>query len=147
MADSKTQLKIEKWIRIMWLPRVYGQSFTEERLQLISGGNFNFDAVSADRSIVANISTSSSRTASGKRATGKIHKLRGDILFLIMVKADKRLIVLSENDMYDFLLTEKENGRIPEEIGFVHALIPDDLKKELLVAKKIAAQEVTPKTH
>ncbi len=147
MADSRTQMKIEKWIRENWLPQKFGQKFATKSLQLSSGGFFEFDAVSADRNIVANISTSSARTRSGKLATGKIHKLRGDMLFLLMVQADKRIIVLSEKDMCDYMIKEKDNGRVPMEIEFVHAPIPEDLKKELTAAKKIAAQEVMPGDH
>ena len=147
MADSRTQMKIEKWIRENWLPQNFGQKFATKSLQLSSGGFFEFDAVSADRNIVANISTSSARTRSGKLATGKIHKLRGDMLFLLMVQADKRIVVLSEKDMCDYMIKEKDNGRVPIEIEFVHAPIPEDLKKELTAAKKIAAQEVMPGAH
>jgi hypothetical protein len=147
LADSRTRLKIEKWIREVWLPQKYEQEFSAEHLQLSSGGYFDFDAVSADGTIVASISTSSARTRSGRRATGKIHKLRGDMLFLLMVQADKRIIVLSEKDMCDYLIKEKDNGRVPPEIEFVHASIPEDLKKELNAAKKIAAQEVMPGEH
>jgi len=145
MADSRTRLKIEKWIREIWLPQKYGQEFSAEHLQLFSGGYFDFDAVSEDGTIVASISTSSARTRSGRRAAGKIHKLRGDMLFLLMVQANKRIIVLSEKDMCDYLIKEKDNGRVPLQIEFVHAPIPEDLKKELNAAKKIAAQEVLPK--
>jgi len=67
------------------------------------------------------------------------------MLFLLMVQADKRIIILSEKDMCDYLIKEKDNGRVPLEIEFVHAPIPEDLKKLLIAAKMIASQEVSPK--
>jgi len=138
-------MKIEKWIREIWLPQKFGQSFKVKSLQLTPGGSFNFDAVSEDRSIVANISTSSCRTARGNIASAKIQKMRADMLFLIMVKADKRIIVLCEKDMYDYLIKEKTNGRVPDEIEFLHAPIPENLNIALIAARVIAADEVTPK--
>jgi len=83
----------------MWMPNYFGQSFYRERMPLSSGGVFDFDAVSADKSIVASISTSGSRTASGKRAVGKLMKLRSDMLFLMMADAPRKVIVLCEPDM------------------------------------------------
>lgn len=68
------------------MPTQFGTKFSRERLQLRSGGVFDFDAVSEDRSVVATISTSGSRTAGGKNAVGKLLKLRSDMLFLTMVK-------------------------------------------------------------
>src|SRR3989344_9497502 len=100
MADTRIQLEVEDWIRREWLPQKYGQSFRRERLRLDAGGFFDFDAVSADNFIVISISTSSASTAGGKGGAGKLQKLRADMLFLGMAEAQKRIIVLTERDMY-----------------------------------------------
>jgi hypothetical protein len=76
-------------------------------VKLSSGGVFDFDAVSADRSIVATISTSGTKTASGKHAVGKLLKLRADMLFLLLANAPRSLVVLTERDMYDLCLKER----------------------------------------
>ena len=144
MADSSVQMVVEDWIRREWLPKAYGQEFRTELLKLIPGGYFNFDAVSADNCIVANISTSSAKTARGKHASGKIQKIRADILFLLMAPADKRLIVLTERDMFDFWEAEKRNGRVPLEIEFVLIELPVDLSKLLIETRRIASDEVSP---
>jgi hypothetical protein len=144
MADSRIQLEIENWIRMQWLPPKYGQPFIPCRLRLNTGGFFDFDAVSSDGLIVANISTSSALTARNKPGIAKMQKLRSDILFLLMVEAKTRLIILSEKDMFDQCLREKKAGRIPQEIEFVNAEIPESLKDRLTEAKLIASQEVTP---
>lgn len=52
MADTRVQLDVEDWLRRNWMPTQYGTSFFRERLRLRSGGVFDFDAVSADHSIV-----------------------------------------------------------------------------------------------
>lgn len=144
MADSKIQLLIEAWIREKWLPEKYGEKFSAQHLQLNTEGYFDFDAVSTDRKIVVNISTSSCRTSGGNISSAKIQKLRADMLFLTMVEADKKIIALSEKDMYDYLLKEKKNGRVPNEIDFIHAPIPEHLTDALTAARKIAVDEVTP---
>src|SRR5271163_643988 len=100
MADTRIQLEVEDWVRRNWLASHLGQRFARERLPLRSGGVFDFDAVSEDHSIVATISTSGSKTAGGKHAVGKILKLRSDMLFLTMVEAKRRVVVLTENDMH-----------------------------------------------
>src|SRR5580700_3713093 len=66
----------------------FGVKFSRERLALRCGGVFDFDAVGEDRSIVATISTSGAKTASGKLARSKMLKLHSDMLFLTMVEAN-----------------------------------------------------------
>ena len=144
MADTRIPLEAEDWIRQEWLPQKYGQSFRRERLRLDAGGVFDFDAVSADNFIVASISTSSASTSGGKRGAGKLKKLQADMLFLIMAKAQKRMIVLTERDMYQLCQKEKSDGRVPLSIEFVHAELPDDLAIRLRGAKETASREVSP---
>jgi hypothetical protein len=143
MADSSVQLVVENWIRREWLPKAYGQVFRSASLRLVPGGDFNFDAVSADNSIVANISTSNTKTARGKLAAGKIQKIRADVLFLLMAQADKRLIVLTERDMFDFWEAEKRSGRVPLKIEFLRVELPADISESLKEARRIASEEVS----
>jgi hypothetical protein len=144
MADTRIQLEAEDWVRREWLPKQFNQPFRRERLRLKPGGVFDFDAVSYDDTIVANISTSSGITAGGKNPAAKIQKIRADMLFLLMVRAEKRLVILTEKDMYELCRKEKTNGRVPEEIEFLHAELPVALVMALKEAKKKAADEVSP---
>ena len=141
MADTRIQLEVEDWVRRNWMMPQLGTRFTRERLPLRSGGVFDFDAVSEDHSIVATISTSGSKTAGGNYAVGKILKLRSDMLFLTMVAAKRRLIVLTERDMCNQCEKEAAGGRVPPEIEFVCALIPDDLRARLVAARLKASTE------
>lgn len=141
MADTRMQLEVEDWVRRNWMASEYGTKFSRERLRLRSGGVFDFDAVSEDHSIVATISTSGSKTSGGKHAVGKILKLRSDMLFLTMVEARQRIIVLTERDMCDYCEKEKAAGRIPPEIDFVCAIIPDELRNRLVAARLKASGE------
>lgn len=144
MADTRCQVECEDWIRREWMPTVFGQSFYRERMPLSSGGVFDFDAVSADKAIVASISTSGSRTASGKHAVGKLMKLRSDMLFLLLCDAPRKVIVLCEADMHALCQRERDSGRVPKEIEFVHAPLPDELAIKLVAARKLSSDEVSP---
>ncbi|MDZ4348196.1 MAG: hypothetical protein U1A22_01495 [Xanthomonadaceae bacterium] len=55
--------------------RFKGIGFKEEKVPLVWGGKFAFDAVSDDKSIIGLVSTSAAKTSGGKQATAKIQKL------------------------------------------------------------------------
>lgn len=144
MADTRIQLEVEGWVRKHWMPTQYGKKFRRERLKLRSGGMFEFDAVCEDDKIVATISTSGSLTSGGKHGVGKMMKLRSDMLFLLLTKAERRIIVLTEKDMYDRCIAEHQGGRVPPEIEFALAVIPDELRGKLKVAREESSREVRP---
>jgi hypothetical protein len=141
MADTRIQLEVEDWVRRNWMASHFGMKFSRERLPIRSGGIFDFDAVSEDYSVVATISTSGSKTSGGKHAVGKILKLRSDMLFLTMVEAKRRLVVLTERDMCDQCEKEAAGGRVPPEVEFVCAAIPDELRLRLVAARIKASGE------
>jgi hypothetical protein len=141
MADTRVQIEVEDWVRRNWMPTQFGMRFSRERLPLRSGGVFDFDAVSDDRTIVATISTSGAKTSGGKYAVGKILKLRSDMLFLTMVDAKRRIVILTERDMCDQCEKEAAGGRVPPEIQFVCAILPGDLNRKLIEARLKASGE------
>jgi hypothetical protein len=142
LADTRVQLKVEDWVRRNWMAPCYGTRFSRERLLLRSGGVFDFDAVSEDHTIVATISTSGPKTAGGKHAVGKILKLRSDMLFLTMAEAKRRIMVLTEREMFQQCEKEAAGGRVPPEIEFACATIPDELRAKLVAARNKAAAEL-----
>jgi hypothetical protein len=97
--------------------------------------------VSEDHTIVTTISTSASKTSGGKTAVGKILKLRSDMLFLTMVEAQRRVIILTEQDMCDQCEKESAGGRVPPEIEVVCAAIPEELRTRLVAARLKASGE------
>ena len=144
MADTRVQSEVEDWVREHWLPTQYGQRFHRERVRLSSGGVFDFDGVGEDHKIVVSISTSQGYTASRKLGGGKLHKLRADVLFLLLTEAEHRVMCLTERDMFEICQKERTAGRIPQEIEFVHALLPKDLDARLRRARETASREVSP---
>ena len=146
MADTRIQIEVEDWVRRNWMPQQFGQNFYRERLSLVSGGVFDFDAVSEDHKIVATISTSGSKTATGRHAVGKLLKIRSDMFFLLLVNADRRFVILTEPDMLELCQKEAEGGRVSSSIKFYCAQIPDDLLVRLRSARQVASKEVSPST-
>lgn len=147
MAHTGVQLEVEDWVRREWLQLEFGQKFSRERLKLAPGGVFDFDAVSADEKIVASISTSAAHTASGKLAVGKLNKIRSDMLFLLMASCDQRLVILTDETMFQQLQKERSAGRIPTSIEFSHAKILPELQRRLTSSQEAASREVTPGDH
>ena len=127
----RTQRRVEKWVRREWLPARFSQEFHRERRALSSGGEFGFGAVSADEQIIACISTSRGKTSGKKFPTGQVNKLRGDMLFLIMAKAEQRFIVLTDEGMFELCEKEREKGRVPRGIDFLLARLPQILRRSL----------------
>lgn len=151
MADTRTQLVVEDWVREKWMPAKFARDFQRRRVDLATNGKgrFDFDAVAMDgqaAKIVASISTSGRSTASGKLGTGKLHKLRSDMLFLLLAKdVEQRLLVLTERDMYELCVKEQQEGRVPKEIEIHLAELPVDLADSLRVARETASREVSPR--
>lgn len=144
MADTRCQLECEDWVRQDWMPQHLGQTFRRDRVRLTSGGVFDFDAVSADGTTVANISTSSAQTSGAKRGSGKLMKLRSEMLFLLLASPIRALMILTERDMFGLCEKEKGAGRAPRNIEFHHAPLPAHLADTLKVAKQVSSDEVSP---
>lgn len=144
MADTRCQLECEDWVRLNWLPAQFGMRFHRERLKLSSGGVFDFDAVSDDGTIAVTISTSGGTTSSGRPAVPKLMKLRSDMLFLLMSEAAKKVVVLTELDMFNLCLKERTGGRVPQAIVFLHAELPTELAARLVTARKLSSEEARP---
>ena len=72
-------------------------------------------------------------------------KVRSDIYFLMFARAERTLVLLTEEDMYQQWLKEKDSGRVPSGIEFVHVKLPEDLNDRLLAARPRASQEEPPR--
>jgi hypothetical protein len=145
MADTRVQLEVEDWVRRKWMPTHFPQQFSRERVKLSSGGVCDFDAVSADGKIVAAISTSGAKTSGNKLAVGKVLKIRSDMYFLLLAQTERRIVILTERDMYDQFAKEVQGGRVPASIEFLHVQIPEDLDRRLKVSRGTCSQEVSMK--
>lgn len=148
MADTRSQKRGESWVIKNDLPNRFGVPFSSKKVLLAWDGKFEFDAVSADGSVVGNISTSSARTAGNKLAIAKIQKIKCDTLYLLHAKgAKKRLLIFTELDMLRHFEKEVKNGRFPKGIKLIHVALPAMLQREIEVARKIASDETSPKRN
>lgn len=146
MADTRPQHAAETWVVGQFLSRKFGgQTFKGQRMGLVWGGEFAFDAVSADKSIVACISTSAVRTATNRFATAKVLKLKCDCLYLLHVSGDKHLVmVFTEASMHEHLRNEQRKGRFPPNVELLHAPLPAGLQQRVAEARQVASMEVSP---
>jgi hypothetical protein len=142
MASTLIQRKCEQWIIDKWLPEKYGMTFTKQRLRMHGGGLFEFDAVSSDLKIIANVSTATACTHRGSVASGKKSKLRADCLMLQLGSGEKKLMILTEPCLYELAIKEQKVGRLPLDIEICHAVLPQRLRIELEKAREKASQEV-----
>jgi hypothetical protein len=146
MADTKAQIEAEKWIREVYLPKKYGQSFLEKNLDLQSRTQSKFDAVSDDCEIVAMICKSAGFTSSGKVDTDELMKVRSDALRFLMLEAkpQKRLMIFIDQSMIDLVKDEKKKGRFPSELEILKVKLPPDLAAKVAESERIASEEVSP---
>ena len=146
MADTSAQKRAELWIVRHLLPaRFDGLAFKEQRVPLVWGGQFAFDAVSADHCIVGLVSTSAAKTSGGKQATAKIQKLKCDTLYLTNVAVPcRKLLVFSEQSMFDHFQKDAKNGRFPKDIELLHIELPPEILAEVHTARLEAQREVSP---
>jgi len=147
MADTSAQHSAEEWVVSHFLPRHFkGISFRGRKLTVKWGGQFAFDAVSDDGKIVGLISTSASRTASGKAAIAKYQKLKADALYLLNVIGAKQLfMIFTEESMLSHFEKERQSGRFPPEIALLHASLPEKIHVHVLGARRAASIETSPK--
>jgi hypothetical protein len=147
MADTQVQLQAESWVVTNELPRMFSQVFSKAKLKLSWGGEFEFDAVSDDSRIVACVSTSCCRTAGGRPAVGKYHKIRSDVLYLInAIGPTRRVLVFTDPEMVKHFEAESSHGRFPpaDQIELRLAELSEELREALGKARKDASDEVSP---
>ena len=146
MADTSVQHEAESWVINYGLPTLFpGVTFAGKKLKLTWGGQFAFDAVSQDQSIVAAISTSSARTATGKLATAKFQKLKTDALYLLHLETPaRRLMVFTEPSMHEYFKAATAAGRFPPNLELLLIALPPELHAKVLVSREVASKETSP---
>lgn len=124
------------------LPIRFGTEFRKDVCRLRSGGEFEFDAVSSDRSIICVISTSRLKTSGDKLGIGKIAKVYKDFYFLLLAEAGRRIAIFTEECMCRYFESETTKGRVPRDIEVVWTPLPDDLSWLVSQSREIASLEV-----
>ena len=100
---SYLRYTVEPWIREQ-LRGIYAQDFESRILQLGPGGMHEFDAVSADLSVVASIKANSGLTSGGNFPTGKVATCLNEVYYLSLVTAPTRLLILTNPQFHEIFL-------------------------------------------
>ncbi len=149
MANTKAYLEAERWVREVGLPAKFpGASFVTKGLRVGtrrdgSVRTFKFDAVSEKPSIVASVKASSGMTAGGKLPTAKTKDAYADLHFLSLVRAEKRILVLTDPEFHR-IFVKISDGRLPRGVELVHLPLPAKLQSRVEAARRVATREVTP---
>lgn len=126
------------------LGRELGVEFGKKKLRLKSGGEFNFDAVSLDGSIVISIKSSRGTTRGGKPPTGAIKAAIADLYYLSLVEAERRILVLTDKGFYD-RLSHDLRQRIAPGLELKHVPLPAELDQKVQAALDFASNEMRSK--
>ena len=147
MADT-TYVKrtVEPWVREHWLKERYGQTFQSQTMPLsgIGGpdpGKHEFDAVSEDGSIIAAIKGHSFKTAGGNLPSAKFSSLYQELYFLSLVKAKKRLLIFTNQEMYDDFV-ERSKGKVAGGIELVYCELPKHMRRQVTTIGRRASNEM-----
>jgi hypothetical protein len=107
--------KIHPYVR-SWLRTKYGVEFGRNALPLRDcEGKHEFDAVSPDGKIVAEIKTASGRTSGGKHPSGKRASAFEQLYFLSLAKADTKLLIITDAEFFENKKA-KTSATVPSDI-------------------------------
>lgn len=148
MTDtSYIKREVEPWVRSWLAKRFPGHSFGGRKLILgnivqDNPGEHEFDAVSEDNSIVAAIKGHSWKTRGGNLPAAKYASLYQELYFLSLVQADKRLLILTNKEMYqDFKL--RSRGKIADGIELIFCELPESMSQQLEDIRDKASRETS----
>jgi hypothetical protein len=144
MANTSAQLKAaEEYVRIK-MESIFGTSFEKKKLKLITGGEFEFDAVSANESIVAVISTSKLKTSSKNHGVGKVKKILSDALYLLNVNAHFRIMIFTDDEMFKhFIKLQKDKNQLQNNLLIMCIELDVTVQKKVDRARKNASKEMS----
>lgn len=134
--------EVERYVRHQ-LSDEFDQSFTSEFLALRPGGRHEFDAVSADRSVVASVKSASGLTSGGKKPSGKIKDCLAELYYLSLVDAPIRRLVLTTPAFFD-IFEKVTAGAIADGLALVCMPLPPEMQRQVDLIVQEASKEVTP---
>ena len=148
LADT-TYIKrtVEPWVRDHWLKERYGQTFQSQVLPLTGigeadPGQHEFDAVSEDSSIIAAIKGHSFKTAGGNLPSAKFASLYQELYFLSLVKAKRRLLMFTNQEMYDDFV-KRSKGKVADGIELVYCELPEPMRRQVTTIGRKASDEMS----
>jgi hypothetical protein len=131
--------KVEPVIRA-GLESEFTQRFTSQVLSLPGGASREFDAVSADGTVVVSIKTSSGLTSGGHIPGGKINGCI-DLYYLSLLSAPVRRLVLTNPEFYE-IFVKRMTGALPEGVEVRLVPLPPELQTEVDLVIREASEEI-----
>lgn len=132
--------KVEPVIRAE-LEKEFAQPFRSRVLALPGGATREFDAVSEDGTIVANIKTSSGLTSGGNIPAGKINGCIADLYYLSLLDAPVRRLTLTNPGFHE-IFTKRMEGALPDGVKVTLVPLSPDLQAEVDGVIREASDEI-----
>jgi hypothetical protein len=104
-------------------------------------GKHEFDAVSSNRKIVAEIKTASGWTSGGKHPSGKRASAFEQLYFLSLAKADIKLLVITDAEFFE-IMKGRTAGIVPADIQLDKCLLPPHLAEIVHSITNEASKEI-----
>jgi len=141
MANTNALKEIEQYVR-NWCSNKYGTRFEdyEKEVRLVTGGIHRFDVVAKDGSIIAGIKTSALRE-NGRVGAGVIKSTFTELYFLSLVKADKRLMVLTDKE-YCAYFQKISNGKVADGIEIIYCSLPKEVEGNISIVHNNCRKEI-----
>ena len=146
MANTNALKEIEQYVR-EWCSRKYGIKFEdhEKEIKLTTGGKHRFDVVSKDGNVVAGIKTSALRE-NGRVGTGVIKSTFTELYFLSLVKANTRLMILTDKEYCEHF-QRISNGKVATGIEIIHYSLPIEVQEKIVAIHKTCRKEIGKKSQ
>jgi len=150
MVDTRLlKSEVEQCVREQ-LKEKFGQPFVKRFLPVGrcadgSPATHEFDAVSADGRIVVGIKSSSGKTSGGRHPSGKIAAAYKELYFLSLVKAERRILVLTDREFYRILGNDCD-GKLAPGLELMLIPLPPELEQQVQVVQEAASQEMSVTT-
>ncbi len=132
--------KVEPVVRA-GLAREFTQPFSSQVLGLRGGATREFDAVSADGTVVVSIKTSSGLTSGGHIPAGKINGCIADLYYLSLLDAPVRRLVLTNPEFYE-IFVKRMVGALPDGVEVRLIRLPPELQAEVDRVIREASDEI-----
>jgi hypothetical protein len=135
---------VESYVRTA-LESEFGVPFEKKRLTLIRvaglPGDHEFDAVANDGSVLGGMISSAARTSGGRRNVGAVHHATGELYYLSLTDARRRMLVCTDPSFRN-LMTSVMRGRLASGLEIRHMALPDDLERRVQACRVNSSGEM-----
>ena len=123
----------------------FGTPFVKKRLALVRvegpPSDHEFDAVANDGSVIAGIISSAARTSGGKRNVGAVHHATGELYYLTLTEARRRMLICTDLSFCD-LMNSVTRGRLASGLEIRHMTLPDDIEMKAQASRNGSSLEM-----